>query len=149
MKIKYYILTILLFVTAHLFAQETKFVAQVTKTTVATGEQFELTFSVNGDAGSFNPPDLNDFQLLSGPNTSNSMEFVNGKATSSSSVSYILTPVRVGTFTIGPATAIINGKKMSTNPIKMTVVKGRPSRRSYPLLHTDRHRRFSDNGCLC
>ena len=126
MKIKYYILTLLLFAAGQLFAQEAKFVAQVTKTTVATGEQFELTFSVNGDAGSFNPPDLNDFQLLSGPNTSNSMEFVNGKATSSSSVSYILTPVRVGTFTIGPATAVINGKKMTTNPIKMTVVKGRP-----------------------
>ena len=126
MKIKYYILTLLLFAAGQLFAQEAKFVAQVTKTTVATGEQFELTFSVNGDAGSFTPPDLNDFQLLSGPNTSNSMEFVNGKATSSSSVSYILTPVRVGTFTIGPATAVINGKKMTTNPIKMTVVKGRP-----------------------
>lgn len=126
MRIKYYILSLLLLLTGQLFAQEAKFVAQVTKTTVATGEQFELTFSVNGDAGSFTPPDLNDFQLLSGPNTSNSMEFVNGKATSSSSVSYILTPVRVGTFTIGSATAVINGKKMITNPIKMTVIKGNP-----------------------
>lgn len=119
-------MTLLLLVCTQVFAQEAKFVAQVTKTTVATGEQFELIFTVNGDAGSFNPPDLSDFQLLSGPNTSNSMEFVNGKATSSSSVSYILTPVKVGTFTIGPATAVVNGKKMTTNTIKMTVVKGRP-----------------------
>ena len=126
MKIKYYILTLLLLVTAQLFAQETRFVAEVTKTTVATGEQFKLTFTVNGDGGNFNPPDLSDFQVLSGPDVFNSMESINGRNTSSSSVSYILTPVRVGLFTIGPAIAIINGKKMTTNPIKITVVKGRP-----------------------
>jgi hypothetical protein len=126
MKIKYYILALLLFVTVQLFAQETRFVAEVTKTTVATGEQFKVTFTVNGDGGNFNPPDLSDFQVLSGPDVFNSMESINGRNTSSSSVSYILTPVRVGTFTIGPAGAIINGKKMTTNPIKITVVKGRP-----------------------
>lgn len=112
------------------FAQDTKFVAQVSKTTVGTGEQFELTFSINADGDSFTPPDLSEFQLLSGPNVSNSMEFVNGKATASSSVSYILTPVRVGSFTIGPATVVAGGKKLSSNAIKMTIVKGRPVQRN-------------------
>lgn len=123
MKIKYYILALILFVAGHVFAQDAKFVASASQTTVSTGEQFQLTFSINADGGNFNPPDLSDFQLLSGPNVSNSMEFINGKATASSSVSYILAPTRVGTFTIGPATVIVNGKKLSSNPVKMTVLK--------------------------
>ncbi|WP_214070718.1 BatD family protein [Mucilaginibacter sp. dw_454] len=123
MKIKHYILTLLLFAAAPVFAQDGKFVATASQTTVSTGEQFQITFSISGEGNNFNPPDLVDFQLLSGPNVSNSMEFINGKATSSSSVSYILAPMRVGTFTIGSASVVVNGKKLSSNPIKITVIK--------------------------
>ncbi|GAA4089497.1 BatD family protein [Mucilaginibacter panaciglaebae] len=125
MKIKYCILTLILFITGRVFAQDARFVASASQTTVSTGEQFQLTFSINADGSNFNPPDLSDFQLLGGPNVSNSMEFINGKATASSSVSYILAPTRVGTFIIGPATVVVNGKKISSNSIKMTVLKRR------------------------
>jgi hypothetical protein len=131
MKARYYILTLILFWAGQLFAQDAKFTATVSKTTVGTGEQFELTFSLSGDGGNFVAPDLGMFQLLSGPNVSNSMEFFNGKATSSSTISYILAPIREGATTIGAASVIVNGRKLSSNPIHLTIVKGKPvSRRS-------------------
>ena len=50
MKLKYAILTLLLFWTGVVLAQEVKFTAQVSKTTVGTGEQFQVDFTVNGNA---------------------------------------------------------------------------------------------------
>ncbi|MGZ3873047.1 MAG: BatD family protein [Mucilaginibacter sp.] len=126
MKLRYYILIILLFQTAGLFAQDVKFTASVNKTTVGTGEQFQVDFSVNGNSSNFNPPGFSGFQVLSGPNVSTSMESINGNTTVSNSYSYILMATEEGEFTIGPATTIVNGKKLSTNPVRLKVVKGRP-----------------------
>ncbi len=126
MNIKYFILTFLLLSTSLLFAQDVKFTASVNKNEVCTGEQFQIDFSVNGNADGFAPPSFGNFQVLSGPNVSTSMESINGSTTVSNSYSYILMPVKEGEFTIGPATATINGHRISTNSIKIKVVKGRP-----------------------
>src|SRR5438270_5587634 len=123
MKIKYPILTLLLFCANLLFAQGVKFTASVSKNEVGTGEQFQVDFSVNGNLDGFNPPNFNGFQVLSGPNESTSMTSINGNTTISTSYSYILTPLKEGAFTIGPATAEINGHRLSTNAIKIKVVK--------------------------
>jgi hypothetical protein len=126
MKPRYYISTLLLLCTSLLFAQDVKFTASVSKNEVGTGEQFQIDFSVNGNVDGFNPPNFGGFQVLSGPNESTSMTSINGSTTVSTSYSYILTPVKEGEFTIGPATAVVNGHKLSTNAIKIKVVKGRP-----------------------
>jgi len=126
MNRKYYILTLLLFCSRLLFAQDVKFTASVSKTEVGTGEQFQIDFSVNGNAEGFAPPNFNGFQVLSGPNESTSMTSINGNTTVSTSLSYILMAVKEGEFTIGPATAVVNRHRLTTNPIKIKVVKGRP-----------------------
>ncbi|WP_259070565.1 BatD family protein [Mucilaginibacter sp. X4EP1] len=126
MKIRYYILSILLLCANVLFADGIKFTASVSKTEVGTGEQFEITFSLNGNGDDFRPPNINDFQVLSGPNESTSMESINGNTTVSTSYSYVLMAAKEGEFTIGPATIVVNGKRLSTQPIKIKVVKGRP-----------------------
>ena len=126
MNKKYYILTLLLLCTNLLFAQNVKFTASVSKNEVGTGEQFQVDFSVNGNADGFNPPNFNGFQVLSGPNESTSMTSINGNTTVSTSYSYILMPVKEGEFTIGPATIEVNGHRLSTNAIKIKVVKDRP-----------------------
>ena len=125
MNIKYYILSFLLFITGGLFAQGVKFTAAVSKATVGTGEQFEIEFSVNADGSNFAPPDLNDFQLLAGPNVSTNMQFINGKATMSSSFSYVLMAAKEGTFTIASASIVVGGRKFTSNELKIIVVKGR------------------------
>lgn len=126
MKLKYSILTLLLFWTGIVLAQEVKFTAQVSKTTVGTGEQFQVDFTVNGNASDFNPPAFSTFQVLSGPNQSTSMESINGNTTVTASLSYILMAAKEGEFTIGPATCTVNGKRYTTSAVKIKVIKGKP-----------------------
>jgi hypothetical protein len=123
---KYYILSILLLWAGLLFADDVKFTASVNKTQVATGEVFEVTFSINGNAEHFAPPNFSGFQVVAGPNVSTSMTSVNGNMTMSNSYSYDLVPTRVGTFTIGTASIVANGHTLNTNSIRITVVKGKP-----------------------
>lgn len=124
MKVKFYILTILLFWTGTLLAQSVKFTAGVNKSTVAVGEQFQADFSLNGNGENFVPPSFRGFQVLSGPNVSTSMESINGKTTVSNSFSYILMATAEGELSIGSATITVSGYKTSTNPIRIKVTKG-------------------------
>lgn len=107
-----------------LFAADVKFTVSVSKTEVGTTEQFEITFAINGNGDRFTPPSFNGFLVVSGPNVSTSMTVINGNASSSLSYSYDLVAVKEGTYTIGAATILVNGKEQSTKPIKIKVVKG-------------------------
>ena len=124
MKIKHYILWVLIFWSTGLFAQDISFTASVSKNPVAVGEQFEVTFTLNGNAESFDPPSFNGFQMLSGPNQSTSMTSINGRTTMSLSLSYILAGTKEGSFTITAASVTAGGKQYKSNPIKIKVAKG-------------------------
>jgi len=123
---KYLILTLMSFCSCMAVAQQAKFTASVSKSTVGTGEVFEVTFSVNANGENFNPPDFKDFRVAGGPNQSQSMEIINGATSASISIGYDLMAVKEGEFTIGPASIVVNGHKLTTNAIKVKVVKGRP-----------------------
>ncbi len=128
MKKGYYILSFLVLLPTLLFAQ-IKFTATASSTQVGTGEQFEVDFTVQGNGDDFNPPDLSNFQVLSGPNPSQSMTSVNGVTTYTTGFSYILQAVKEGTFIIGPATINVGMRGVKSNPLKITVVKGQPVQR--------------------
>jgi hypothetical protein len=122
---KLYILLFPLFWIGSVLAQE-KFTASVSKTTVGTGEQFEVSFSTDANGDRFTPPSFSGFQVLSGPNESTSMTSINGNTSMNTSVSYILMAVKEGDLTIGAASIIVNGRRLTTNPIRLKVVKGQP-----------------------
>lgn len=111
-------------------AQDAAFTAAVDRNPVGLGEQFTLTFTVSsgGQAGPKNlqPPDLSKFRLLSGPNTSTSMQFVNGQFSSSVAYGYILQATEAGKFTIGPASVEASGRVLTTAPFIMEVAKTPP-----------------------
>jgi len=130
MSLRHYILSFLLILSGRLFAQDVKFTASASQTQVGTGEQFEITFSLNGNGQYFSPPNLNNFQVVGGPNVSTSMESVNGNTTISNAYSYELVAVKEGDYTIAPASIVVNGRKISSNSIKIKVVKGRPVQQS-------------------
>lgn len=119
------ILTNISFVTA----QDASFTASVDRNRVAMGEQLEITFSLNGSGKNFQPPAFNDFLVLSGPNQSTSMQFINGAMSQSISYSYILQPRSEGKFTIGAATVESGGKKVQSNSITIEVAKGSPQQK--------------------
>jgi len=110
------------------YAQDGTFSATVDKDKLALGDQLEVTFSLNGTGGGngFQAPAFGDFVVLSGPNQSTNMQFINGSVSSSVSYSYILQPKAEGKFTIGPAFINYNGKKLQTQPITIVVTKGAP-----------------------
>ncbi|MBE0539571.1 MAG: protein BatD [Ignavibacterium sp.] len=106
------------------------FVATVDNNTVAENDRFELRFTFEGNnlngLKNFNPPSLKEFRVLSGPNQSTSMQIINGVSSSSLTLSYILMPNTTGAYTIGSASIQFEGKSFTTDPIKITVIKGSP-----------------------
>jgi hypothetical protein len=108
------------------FSQDATFTASVDKNKVSMGEQFEITFTLNGSTSgsNFRPPSFNDFIILSGPNQSTSMQFINGAMSASISYSYILQPRAEGKFVIPPAFINYGGKQLKTETITIEVTKG-------------------------
>ena len=124
------LLTLTLMMPASLFSQT--FTASVNNTTVGLNEQFQISFTFSGPnvngASNFNQPNFNGFTVVSGPNQSSSMQFINGSVSGSMTYTYYLQPKSIGRFTIGSATIDYNGRPMSTDPLTITVVKGTPKK---------------------
>ena len=121
---------VLILPTAFLYAADIEFVANGPQE-VSLGEQFEITFSINGNGSSFIGPPITGFSVLSGPNpsTSSNVQIINGQMSQSisSSFSYYLQATQIGTFTIPGATITVNGKKFKSNALTIKVVKGQTS----------------------
>lgn len=124
MKTRYFLSILLLFCAGLVFGQTAHFTASADRTTVGTGEQFQVTYSVNANGDAFAPPGFGNFQLLSGPNMSTSMESINGSTSVSTSYSFILMPVKQGTYTLAPASIVVNGHRLTSNSLTIKVVKG-------------------------
>ncbi len=106
------------------------FTASVNNTTIGQNEQFEVSFTfsasdVNG-IKNFQAPGFQDFVLLSGPDQSTSLQFINGAASGSMTYSYYLRCPKTGKFAIGAASLEYNGKRYTTKPITIDVTKASP-----------------------
>jgi hypothetical protein len=123
MKISIFIIIILL--PLKLAAQS--FTASVNETTVADKEQFKISFTLSANnvnkIKNFKPPPFSSFIVLSGPNQSTSIQFINGVQSGSISYSYILQSKNIGKFSIGKASVDYDGKTYQTKPLNITVVK--------------------------
>ena len=108
------------------FAQDVTFTASANNTTVGAGEQFQVTFSVNGNASKFQAPAFKDFDVLMGPSQSMSTQIINGNFSQTVSYTYVLIAQKEGMYDIPPASIEVNGKKLQSNSLKITVVKGNP-----------------------
>jgi len=106
-------------------AQNVSFTASA-KANVAIGEQFPVTYTVNGNGSSFKGPGFEGFRVLTGPNssTNQSYQIINGKVTQSYQVTYTyyLQGTKEGNFTIASATVTVGGKKYQSNSLKINVV---------------------------
>lgn len=107
--------------------QDIKFSARAPKA-VALGEAFRLTYTLNAQGRNLQIPDLDEFNVISGPNTSSSssVRIVQGQMTQSVEYSYtfILQAKKVGTFTIPASTISANGEDYQCNELKIEVVQG-------------------------
>lgn len=86
---------------------------------------FEVYFTLkNANGTDFTPPSFKDFIILAGPNSSSSMQIINSVVSREMGFSYTLQPTEVGKFTIGSASIRANGKKITSAPLTIEVVKG-------------------------
>jgi hypothetical protein len=111
-----------------LSAADIAFTATVDENKVGVGERFTLSFKLEnagmGGGENLKLPDLGDFYILTGPNQSSSVQFINGRMSSSVSYQYLLQPKRTGSFTIGSASIDVDEKTYSSRPIEIEVVAG-------------------------
>ena len=93
---------------------------------VIMGKPFQLTYSVNQRAKDLRAPEFVDFDYIAGPYTSqsSSTSFVNGKRTSSFTLTYTYTlmPNKEGAFTLPPATIKVEGEQYTSNGVRITVL---------------------------
>lgn len=131
---KYYPFIVGLFLilcnTAFLQAQDGTFTASADPMTIASGEQFQLTFTFNGsDVNSvrnLKAPDFSQFVVISGPNQSTNMQWINGQMSASIVYSYNLYARQAGKYNIGSAAIEYKGKTVKSNPIQIEVTQGKP-----------------------
>ncbi len=104
------------------FGQEYKFIATVSESVIQEGNTFTLEYETeNLDKNNIRTPKFDFFDIVSGPNTSFSMQTINGVTRKKQSISYVLVPKKVGRFVIPAATAYYKGKKIKSNLVKITV----------------------------
>jgi len=106
------------------YNQNVRFYAEAESRQVPSDEYFELYFQVeNGIGKDIQPPVFTDFTVLGGPNYSAQTANDNGKVSRKCTFTYILQPKSVGIFHIGSATVTVEGKKYTSSPIEVEVVK--------------------------
>ena len=100
------------------------FSAALDRDTLTLGETatLSLTFDGGGQSRTVPTPHVPGLQIVQ-TGTSQSMSIVNGAMSSTQTVTFSVTAQREGEFTIPPLAAEVNGKTVSSAPLKLTVVK--------------------------
>ena len=124
---KYIFLILMITASLHVFAKEEVTLKASAPEVVVNGDQFRLTYTVNSqDVKDFLAPQAKGFDVLMGPSRSqqSSTQIINGKVSSSRSITYtyILMAVSEGTFNIPSASIEVDGEKIFSNPLTIKVL---------------------------
>jgi hypothetical protein len=133
LKMKKFVLTIFLVLSilTNIYS-EISISASVDKNIVSLSDQLTLQVTVSGDVNNLpNPtlPQLTDFQVYSSGRSQN-ISIINGQVSSTINFTYILSPRKIGNFTINPITINYQGKTYQTQPINIQVVQSQPKQLS-------------------
>ncbi len=108
-----------------LWAQDLQIRAYVSQNRVGLNENFTYSIEVTGKSSSLprpQAPDFTNFYVLSGPNTSTSIQIINGRMEATKTHTYYLQPKKKGKLLIPPAKVEWKGKTLQSNAITITVV---------------------------
>ncbi|MFN0216340.1 MAG: BatD family protein [Saprospiraceae bacterium] len=98
------------------------FEASIAVKEVVVGIPFELTFTLkNAEGTRYSPPNFSGFKA-GGISEMRGMSIVNGRSSTSQSWILELTATKAGSYTIGPAKVICEGRSISTNPLNINVL---------------------------
>ncbi|MBM4159696.1 MAG: protein BatD [Ignavibacteria bacterium] len=121
---------VLLFTITGALGQNATFVATLDQTTIAAGQQFQISFALSAPdidgVENFRPPDFKQFVVLGGPFQSTSVQYIDGRGSATVTYSYGLYARQPGKYTVGAATIDIKGTTLRTQPLQIEVVQGKP-----------------------
>lgn len=108
-------------------AAQTTFTATALPNHAGKDEYITLSLTVaNGNnVEKITPPALNNFNVVSGPNTTTEQNTINGETSQYITLSYVLIAKKSGTINIPPATAVINGRTFKSNAVSIVISKNR------------------------
>ena len=120
------IINIVILLLTVLVAQAASFTVEAPRQ-VVEGNKFNVTFVLNnGEGSNFTPPEVTGAKLIYGPSVSHSYSssWVNGKSSHTSSEEYtmIYKATQSGKCHIGPASVVVDGKRMSTKALTIEVL---------------------------
>lgn len=98
----------------------------ICKKQVRVGEQFQVSYELNGDGKDFKSPNFNNFEVIGGPfkSTSSSVQIINGSVskTNTQTYSFHLRAIKEGNFMIPQASITVDKKKITSEPCEINVV---------------------------
>lgn len=116
--------TFFLFFFTNTFGQRGSFSISVDKDTMYQDEVVKVEVLIENVDGKYSAPDLSDFQIVGGPNTSSNYTIINGEVSQKRTYTYLLLPSGAGKLTIGAAKLQTQDNNMETEPIQIIVLQG-------------------------
>jgi hypothetical protein len=113
---------------------------------VGVGQRFQISWTINGNGSDLKLPDIKGFSVLGGPNQSMSYSMINGQMSQSVGYSYVLQASKEGEYTIGPASAKVDGKQVSSKAVTIKVVPGQPQQQAQGGSQGGQQQRSSGSG---
>lgn len=121
-----YIIVFLLFSVYSIKAQTDISFRTICKKQVAVGEQFQVSYELNGDGKDFKAPNFTNFEILGGPftSTSSNIQIINGSVTKTNTqtFSFYLRAIKEGTYSIPSASVVVDRKKITSEPCEINVI---------------------------
>lgn len=114
-------------ITISVRAQEGVFITQPAAQKVGTQDKFEVKYILKNirNATKFELPPMADFQIVSGPNSSQQTSMINGEVSRSMEITYVMKAKRKGKLLIPGGIAILqNGKQIHSNAVSIDVIEG-------------------------
>jgi hypothetical protein len=105
---------------------QVKFTTVVSSQDVGKSDYLQVEFVVENakEIADLVPPDFPGFHVAQGPIQSSGMSIVNGNMSQYKALSFVLEPTKTGKFTIGGASATVDGKHMQSNSVTVNVHPG-------------------------
>ena len=127
MKKILFIWTALIITCLHVWANDKVSFTASAPDAVAVGDQFRLSYTVTTqEVRNFQVPSIKGFDVLMGPSrsTQRNVQVINGKTTSTSSITftYILMAKAEGEYTIPGASITADGNQMISNAVTIKVI---------------------------
>ena len=124
MSFRIYITFFVSLITTFLFAQEPELSVKVSKNKLGVNQRLRVQYTINKQGGdNFKPPNFQNFKVVAGPSQMVNQSWVNGVVSFSQTYTYVIQPKAVGDFSLPAASIEIDGKTITTQPVKVKVTK--------------------------